>query len=99
MTPMPKKQAKSALHEWVESIVIALVLAIVIRSYIIQPFKIPSGSMRMSVIEGDYLFVDKWSYGTQILQPMFWDIGPQDGPPVISLRWPNSWLPLTKVRL
>ena len=69
------RKPKSALREWVESILIALVLAVLIRSYFIQPFKIPSGSMRMTLIEGDHLFVDKWTYGPQVLPPMFWDIG------------------------
>jgi len=93
------RKPKSAAREWVESILIALVLAVVIRSYFIQPFKIPSGSMRMTLIEGDHLFVDKWSYGPQVLPPMFWDIGFQEGSPLLSLRWPDALLPMTKTRL
>ena len=93
------KKPKSATREWIESILVALVLAVVIRSYFIQPFKIPSGSMRMTLIEGDHLFVDKWSYGPQVLPPMFWDIGFQDNNPIVSLRWPDSLLPMTKTRL
>jgi signal peptidase I len=97
---MPKnKKPKSVAYEWVESILIALVLAVLIRSYFVQPFKIPSGSMRMTLIEGDHLFVDKWTYGPQVLPPMFWDIGFQEGSPLLSVRWPNAWLPLTKMRL
>src|SRR6202167_682372 len=97
---MPKsRKPKSALHEWVESILIALVLAVLIRSYFVQPFKIPSGSMRMTLIEGDHLFVDKWTYGPQVLPPMFWDIGFQEASPLLSLRWPESLLPWTKTRL
>ena len=56
------KKNKSQLRDWVESILIALVLAVLIRSYFIQPFKIPSGSMRMTLIEGDHLFVSKYMY-------------------------------------
>jgi signal peptidase I len=97
---MPKtKKPRSVLGEWVESILIALVLAVLIRSYIVQPFKIPSGSMRMTLIEGDHLFVDKWTYGPQLLPPMFWDIGFKEGSPLVSLRWPESWLHWTQVRL
>ena len=97
---MPQnRKPKSATREWVESILIALVLAVVIRSYFIQPFKIPSGSMRMTLIEGDHLFVDKWMYGPQVLPSMFWDIGPQEGPPALSIRWPDALLPMTKQRL
>jgi signal peptidase I len=94
-----KRKPKSATREWIESILIALVLAVLIRSYFIQPFKIPSGSMRMTLIEGDHLFVDKWTYGPQVLPPMFWDIGFQEGSPLLSVRWPNALLPMTKIRL
>jgi len=97
---MPEhRKPKSAAREWVESILIALVLAVLIRSYFIQPFKIPSGSMRMTLLEGDHLFVDKWTYGPQVLPPLFWDIGFQEGNPLLSLRWPNALLPWTKTRL
>ena len=93
------RKPKSAARDWIESILIALVLAVLIRSYFIQPFKIPSGSMRMTLIEGDHLFVDKWTYGPQVLPPMFWDIGFQEGSPLLSIRWPNAFLPMTKIRL
>jgi len=93
------RKPKSVTREWVESILIALVLAVLIRSYFVQPFKIPSGSMRMTLIEGDHLFVDKWNYGPQLLPPMFWDIGFQEGHPLLSLRWPDAWLSFTKMRL
>lgn len=54
---------KPIIWEWTESIVIAFILAMVIRSFLIQPFKIPSGSMRMTLVEGDRLFVNKLAYG------------------------------------
>ncbi len=93
------KKPKSLWLEWVESILTALVLAVLIRSYFIQPFKIPSGSMERTLLIGDHLFVDKWTYGPQVLPPMFWDIGFQEGTPLLSVRWPNAWLPWTEKRL
>jgi signal peptidase I len=48
--------------EWAESILIALVLTLVIRTYVVQAFKIPSGSMRPTLMEGDKLFVNKFIY-------------------------------------
>ena len=51
------------LGETVSVIVQALILALVIRTLLFQPFSIPSGSMRPTLLEGDYLFVTKWAYG------------------------------------
>src|SRR5665213_2856682 len=93
------RKPKSATREWIESILIALVLAVLIRSYFIQPFKIPSGSMERTLLIGDHLFVDKLTYGPQILSPMFWDIGFKEDSPLLSVRWPNALLPMTTTRL
>lgn len=57
---------KSAVRDWVESIIIAFLLALVIRAFIIQAFKIPTGSMRMTLIEGDLILVNKFIYGAKI---------------------------------
>jgi len=61
-----KRNAKSTLREWIESIVIAFVLAMFIRTFIVQAFKIPSGSMRPTLIEGDRILVSKFIYGARI---------------------------------
>ena len=61
---MTKK--KTIFWEWVESILIAFVLAMVIRTFVIQAFKIPTGSMRMTLIEGDAILVNKFLYGAKI---------------------------------
>lgn len=89
---------KSELREWVESIVIALLLAVVIRSYIIQPFKIPSGSMRMTLIEGDHLFVSKYMYGPALVPELH---TPDFLTSVVKtdVQWPAGMMPLTKIRL
>ena len=57
---------KSAVREWVESALVALVLALFIRTFFIQAYKIPSGSMRMTLLEGDRLIVNKLRYGPKI---------------------------------
>lgn len=59
-------QKRSQIREWIESIVIALVLALVIRTFVIQAFKIPSGSMEPTLLIGDHLLVNKFIYGTKI---------------------------------
>lgn len=59
-----KTEKKSGgLGEAINVIIQALLLAVVIRTLIFQPFSIPSGSMRPTLIEGDYLVVNKFSYG------------------------------------
>ncbi len=54
---------KSTLREYTEAIIIALVLALFIRSFIVQAFKIPSGSMEPTLLIGDHLLVNKFIYG------------------------------------
>ena len=59
-----KSRKKSGgLGETVSVVIQALLLALVIRTFLFQPFSIPSGSMRPTLLEGDYLFVTKWAYG------------------------------------
>ncbi|MFA6384432.1 MAG: signal peptidase I, partial [Candidatus Omnitrophota bacterium] len=67
-TPNTSKQAKnkSIIREWAESILIAFVLAMFIRTFFVQAFKIPTGSMRMTLIEGDAILVNKLIYGAKI---------------------------------
>ncbi len=50
------------MKEWVEPIVIAVVLALIIRTFVVQAFKIPTGSMRPTLIEGDRIVVSKFIY-------------------------------------
>ncbi|MFH0912886.1 MAG: signal peptidase I [Candidatus Omnitrophota bacterium] len=61
-----KAQKKSAIREWTESIIVAFILAMFIRTFIVQAFKIPTGSMRPTLIEGDLILVNKFIYGAKI---------------------------------
>jgi signal peptidase I len=63
--PEPVKK-KSLIREYAESIAIAVLLALVIRTYLVQAFKIPSGSMEDTLAIGDHLLVSKFIYGTKI---------------------------------
>ncbi|AJE03616.1 signal peptidase I [Geobacter pickeringii] len=57
---------KHIVREYAESIIIAIILALVIRTFIVQAFKIPSGSMEDTLAIGDHILVNKFMYGTKI---------------------------------
>ena len=57
----PKK--KGALRENLEAIVVAVILALFIRTFVVQAFKIPSGSMKDTLLIGDHILVNKFIYG------------------------------------
>lgn len=59
----PKLSPKEEMGEFAKTIIIAVVLTLIIRTFFYQPFNIPSGSMRPTLEVGDYLFVSKLSYG------------------------------------
>ena len=63
---MTKKKKKSAFRETVEAVVFAFIIAMVIRTFVIQAFKIPSGSMIPTLLVGDHLLVNKFLLGTPV---------------------------------
>src|SRR5690554_3477878 len=57
---------RTALGEWVSSIVFAIVAATLVHTYLIQPFVIPTSSLEKTLLVGDFLFVSKFHYGARI---------------------------------
>jgi len=57
---------KSIFREYAEAIIVALLLALLIRTFVVQAFKIPSGSMEPTLMIGDHILVNKFLYGIKI---------------------------------
>jgi len=64
--PAVNSKKKHIVREYAESIIIAVILALIIRTFVVQAFKIPSGSMEDTLLIGDHLLVNKFIYGMQI---------------------------------
>jgi signal peptidase I len=80
------KRKEGGFAETIRVIIHALIIAFVIRTFLFQPFNIPSGSMKATLLIGDYLFVSKYSYGYTHYSLPF-------SPPIFSGRIPGSWMP------
>jgi signal peptidase I len=63
MSVTSSTKSEGGVSEMIRVIIHALLIAIVIRTFLFQPFNIPSGSMKATLLVGDYLFVSKYSYG------------------------------------
>jgi signal peptidase I len=60
--PVSRVRRKSVVREYVEAILIAVLLALLIRTFVVQAFKIPSGSMIPTLLVGDHILVNKFIY-------------------------------------
>ena len=63
---MAEKKPKSSLRENTEAIIIAIIIAMFIRTFLVQAFKIPSGSMLETLQIGDQILVNKFIYGVKV---------------------------------
>ncbi|MEA3318332.1 MAG: signal peptidase I [Bacteroidota bacterium] len=61
-----KGEKRSALIEWIDALVFAVIAATIIRMFFIEAYTIPTSSMEKSLLVGDYLFVSKVSYGPKL---------------------------------
>src|SRR3954454_22215358 len=98
MSVTTAKRKEGGIAETVRVVFHALIIALVIRTFLFQPFNIPSGSMKETLLVGDYLFVSKYSYGYShysllLSPPLFsgrvWASTPQRGD-VVVFRLPKD---------
>ena len=76
---------KSTVREYFESIVIAVILAPFVRTWVVQAFKIPTGSMENNLLIGDHLLVNKFIFGPTPTPP------PPSRSPCPASTWSRWW--------
>jgi len=62
----PQEKRKSKLREYIEAIIFAILIALVITTFVVKTYKIPSGSMKPTLLVGDQIMVNKFIYGVKI---------------------------------
>lgn len=89
-TKKNEKPKKGHFREIAEAVIVALLLAILIRTFFIQAFKIPSGSMEDTLLIGDHIIVSKFSYGLQVPKPAMVKIMGSEVP-FLETRLVSAW--------
>lgn len=93
MEPKAEKiKRKSTLREYGEAAVIAILLALFIRAFVVQAFKIPSESMKPTLLVGDHILVNKFIYGIKLpfFQTTLIPIGSPDRGDIIVFIYPED---------
>ncbi len=83
---------KSSAREYFESIIIAVILALFVRTWVVQAFKIPSGSMEQNLLIGDHLLVNKFIHGPTAggLEQMLLPVGQVERGDVLVFKYPED---------
>lgn len=83
-------EGKSRLRENIEAILVAVLLALFIRTFVVQAFKIPSGSMKDTLLIGDHILVNKFIYGVKlpILQKVIIPVSEPERGDIIVFKFP-----------
>jgi signal peptidase I len=92
MTPDAKPYRKSTAREYFESICVAVILALFVRTFIVQAFKIPTGSMENNLLIGDHLLVNKFVHAPTVtgLEKALLPIDPVARGDIIVFKYPEE---------
>ncbi len=63
---MTKEKTKSVARDWAEALVVAFIIAMIIRAFVLQAYRIPSSSMEDTLLKGDHILATKYNYGLTI---------------------------------
>ena len=87
-----KKTIKGAILEYSYAFFPVLFFVLIIRSFIFEPFRIPSGSMKPTLLIGDFIFVKKYSYGLRlhVIETKIWTIDEPERGDVAVFRLPSD---------
>ena len=83
---------KSRTREYTESLVIAAIIAFLVRGFVVQAFRIPSGSMEPTLLVGDHLLVNRMSYVVKVpfTDIVIFNVGSPKKGDVIVFRYPED---------
>ena len=83
---------KSIFREYVEAALIAILLALIIRTFVVQAFKIPSGSMEPTLLIGDHILVNKFIYGIKVpfTDHYIFQLSKPKRGDVVVFKWPKN---------
>ncbi len=86
------QRQKSKVREYTESLIIALVIALLVRSFVVQAFKIPSSSMEPTLLVGDHLLVNRLSYVIKVpfTDIVIFNLGNPDRGDVVVFTYPKD---------
>ncbi|MCS6916911.1 MAG: signal peptidase I [Chitinophagales bacterium] len=93
------KRKKSKLREWTEAILFAVIVAVLIRTFLFEAYTIPTPSMEKTLLVGDFLFVSKLHYGARIpMTPLSFPLA-HNTMPLIGGKSYLTWIKLPYMRL
>jgi signal peptidase I len=90
--PAQRPPEKSLLREYLEALLIAIIFATFARTYVVQAFKIPSGSMEKNLLIGDHILVNKFIYGPTVspLEQRLLPMRPVDRGDIVVFKYPQD---------